>query len=125
MDYALGLLQTSALAIAKLSVLVLLHRIFIGRTFQVTAKILGAIVIAWWISTMCTDAFICSPVRANWEPTIPHHCGDQKAAILSAPPPWILTDFAILIAPIPVIKNLQLRHSDKIAISALFLTGGV
>ena len=123
--YAFSFLQTTALATAKLSILVLLHGIFIGRTFRLTARILGVIVLAWWISFMFTYAFICSPIRANWEPTIPHHCGDVKVANIAAPAPWILTDFAILISPIPVIKNLQIRRSDKVGISALFLTGGM
>ena len=123
--YAFSFLQTTALATAKLSILVLLYSLFIGRIFRLTARILGVIVLMWWISFMFTYAFICSPIRSNWEPNIPHHCGNVKVANAFAPAPWILTDFAILISPMPVIKNLQMRRSDKIGIAALFLTGGM
>ena len=110
---------------AKLSILVLLHRIFIGNTFRLTAKILGAIVIGWWLSFLLTYAFVCSPIRSNWEPSIPHHCGNTKVVNLFAPAPWILTDFIILVSPLPVIRKLQMPLSDKIGLSGLFLTGGM
>ena len=123
--YVGGFLQTSALALAKLSALYLLHRIFITRSFQITVRMLAAIVVCWWIASTFAFAFICSPIRANWDVSIPHHCGDKRAVLLSPPVPWILTDFAILIAPVFVIKNLQLRRADKVGLIALFMTGGL
>lgn len=125
MFYAVGFLQTVAFAMAKLSILVLLHRIFIGVTFRLVTKILGAIVIGWWTTFMFKYAFICSPIRANWEPSIQHHCGNISVVNIFAPAPWILTDFAILISPLLVIRQLQMCRSDKIGLSALFLTGGL
>lgn len=38
---------------------------------------------------------------------------------------WILTDVAILISPIPVIKQLQLPQSQKMGVYASFLIGGL
>ncbi len=125
MFYVVGFLHSTAIAMAKLSILVLLHRIFIGGTFRLVTMILGVIVIGWWIAFMFTYAFICSPIRANWEPSIRHHCGNRSVVNIFAPAPWMLTDFAILISPLSVIRKLQMRRSDKIGLSALFLTGGL
>lgn len=122
--YALGFLQTTSLATAKLSLLYLLHRIFIIREFQITMRVLGAIVALWWLTFTLADAFVCSPVRANWQPQIAHDCRSQHAILIAGPVPWIVTDFAILIAPLFVIRILQLRLRDKIGLSALFLSGG-
>lgn len=72
---------------------------------------------------MFAYALVCLPVRANWEPEIPHHCVNQRALNLSEPIPWILTDFAILFAPMPMIKGLQLSSAKKAGIIALFMTG--
>ena len=58
-------------------------------------------------------------------PEIPKHCGDVRVLLLFGAVPWILTDFAILIAPLFVVKNLQLKREDKIGLFALFLTGGL
>lgn len=104
----MAILQTTALALAKLSVLVQLYRIFITRKFQLVIQILGAIVTGWWISSVFAFSFICLPVRLLWEPNKPHRCENEKVLNLIDPLPWILTDFAILIAPIPMVGALQL-----------------
>ncbi|KAL8703597.1 MAG: hypothetical protein Q9201_003222 [Fulgogasparrea decipioides] len=106
---------TSALALAKLSVLVQLYRIFITVTFRRSVLFLGAIIICWWISSVFAYGFMCSPVRWN---------GTPKVLNWIAPVPWIVTDFAILLAPLPMIHNLQLSMPNKIGLCALFLTGG-
>lgn len=87
-------------------------------------RVLAVIVGLWWITFTVADAFVCTPVRANWEPQIPHNCRSRNAIFVAGPIPWILTDFAILIAPLFVIRILQLRMRDKIGLSALVLSGG-
>lgn len=52
-------------------------------------------------------------------------CGNEAIFTLIVPIPWVLTDFAILIAPLPMVKKLQLPRMEKIGICALFLTGGL
>ncbi|KAI4090564.1 MAG: hypothetical protein LQ339_008348 [Xanthoria mediterranea] len=105
--YAMGFLQRTSLATAK-----------------ITMRVLGAIVALWWLGFTIADVFVCSPVRAQWEPQIPHDCRSQRATLIAGPVLWIVTDFAILIAPLFVIRILQLSLRDKIGLSALFLTGG-
>lgn len=78
----------------------------------------------WWISLTFAYALICIPISANWDHSIENACGNLVILNLAAPIAWILTDFAILIAPIPILKGMQLARRDKIGIIALFLTGG-
>lgn len=52
-------------------------------------------------------------------------CGNQALLDIISPIPWVLTDFAILISPIPVIRQLQLSKEKKIRVSAMFLLGGL
>ena len=122
--YILPLLQTTALFLGKISVLVLLHRIFITRRFQLTARILSAIVLAWYLTSLFGYTFICYPIQMNWNPRIHGHCGNLPLLTVIVPIPWVVTDFAILIAPIPVVRKLQLPRLEKIGLCALFLTGG-
>ena len=105
--------------------LVLLHHIFITRQFRVTAQILGAIVMAWWLASILGYLCMCTPIGANWDPSVHGRCGNQYIFTLAIPLPWVLTDFAILMAPIPVVRGLQLPRGEKIGICALFLTGGL
>lgn len=52
-------------------------------------------------------------------------CANQKLMTEIAPIPWVLTDFAILLCPIPMIKKLQLRHDKRVILYAIFLLGGL
>ncbi|KAL9599291.1 MAG: hypothetical protein Q9219_003918 [cf. Caloplaca sp. 3 TL-2023] len=122
---ALQVLQPSALAAAKISVLYILHHIFATRAFRMAARILGVIVIIWWIINTLAFALTCNPIGTINGTSIPRHCGIFAPILLFSGIPWILTDFAIVIAPLFVIKNLQLNTRDKLGLCALFLSGGV
>ena len=60
-----------------------------------------------------------------WTPNLRGTCVNQEILDYVSPVPWLFTDFAILISPIPVIKNLGLSRSRKIDLCAIFLMGGV
>ena len=124
LNYADGFLHNITLTLAKLSVIVQLYRIFILPKFRIVMYILGAVVIGWGLSSIFAYAFICLPVDSTWEPEKPHHCAQVKTLDAAMPVPWIVTDFAILISPLPVLNGLQMSRWRKIGLSALFLTGG-
>ena len=88
-------------------------------------RILAAIVLAWFLSSFFGYVFMCYPIQANWNPAIHATCGNSAIFTVIVPIPWVLTDFAILFAPITEVKKLQLPRLEKIGISALFLTGGL
>ena len=123
--YAGGLIQPSVLASSKISVLILLHRIFVTRAFQLTARVLLALVVGWYLAVFLADAFICIPVSSNWDPKVPGHCGNRYILNIIAPLPWILTDFAILISPLPMVYKLQLPTRERVALAGPFLIGGL
>ena len=79
----------------------------------------------WWIASVLAYAFICSPVSSNWDPTVPAQCGNQRLLAYIDPLPWIVTDFAILVAPLPVLARLHAPRRQKVGIIGLFLIGGV
>ena len=103
----------------------LLHRVFITPAFQLTAKILAATVLALCLSSIFGYAFICTPVRANWDPNVHGHCVNEHTLTEAVRIPWVVTDFAVLVAPIPMVWGLQLPRGEKIGLYALFFTGGL
>ncbi|MCJ1404089.1 hypothetical protein MMC11_007314 [Xylographa trunciseda] len=121
--FAASLMQPCLLASTKVSVLILLRRVFITRAFRRTAEILMAIVIGWYIAISLATVFICSPINSLWNPEVPGHCGNQYLLNIVDPIPWILTDFAILIAPLPMVRKLQIPTRQKVALAGLFLVG--
>ena len=87
--------------------------------------VLAVIVILWWVASILAACLNCVPIRSLWNPEIPGHCGNQLKIQIAEPVPWVVTDFAVLIAPMPVIKNLHLPTSQKWGLASLFLLGSV
>ena len=77
------------------------------------------------MATVICFIFVCSPIHKAWDTDIPGRCVNEALLNLIVPIPWIVTDFAILIAPIPMVKNLQIPRKEKIGLGALFFTGGL
>ena len=79
---------------------------------------------------MCTAntlvaIFSCKPVRGFFDASVPATCIDDTkfswaTAILN-----VVTDFYILVLPIPVVRKLNTTLGRKIAISMIFTVGGL
>lgn len=103
--------------------LLLLHRIFITKAFRITCVALLAIVLAWWIGIFFAQAFDCWPIRLHWDSEVQAVCGNQYIANIVAPIPWIVTDIAVLVAPMPMVRKLHIPTRQKVSLGALFLIG--
>ncbi len=86
---------------------------------------IGIIVVVWWVGTILADALMCIPIEHNWNPEIPAHCGNKQLLAILPPIPWIVTDLAILIMPMPMVYKLQLPGLQRVGLAALFLLGGL
>lgn len=66
----------------------------------------------------------CSPRKKIWNPLMnTGHCIDTSAAYLSTAIFNVITDFAILILPMPILWKLQMPRKKKIQTTAVFATG--
>ncbi|KAL9010301.1 MAG: hypothetical protein Q9173_004755 [Seirophora scorigena] len=122
--YSVGLLQPTLLMVTKLSVLGLYHRIFVQRTFRILTWVLGVIVVLWWVGAFFADVFLCVPAEHLWRPDVPAHCGNRHLLGILEPIPWIATDLAILVMPLPFVWQLQLPAMQRVGLGGLFLLGG-
>lgn len=77
--------------------------------------------IAWWISSLVVVFASCNPVYLAWDPMLPGTCIDKEASCTGLGIAHVIFDFFILSLPIPVIWNLQMRLSNKIAVSSILL----
>lgn len=123
--YVSGFLQPTCIASAKVAILILYYKVFATRGFRIAVWTLAAIVAVWYVGTVLAGALICMPVEYNWNKNIKGHCGSTKLNRDLNPLPWIITDFAILVMPIPMVRKLQLPRSQKFGLAGLFLLGGV
>ncbi|KAI1504114.1 hypothetical protein F5X99DRAFT_373495 [Biscogniauxia marginata] len=107
----------------KISILLMFYRIFRFSYIKKAAYVIGTFVILWVICITFLFIFICVPVEKLWYPDLPGHCIDQVGTWIANAASTILSDVAILILPIPRIWQLQLRSTDKVALSCAFGLG--
>ncbi|KAI1634520.1 hypothetical protein F4809DRAFT_618075 [Biscogniauxia mediterranea] len=107
----------------KISILLMFYRIFRFSYIKRAAYVIGTFVVLWVICITFLFIFICVPVEKLWYPDLPGHCIDQVGTWIANAASTILSDMAILLLPIPRIWQLQLRTTDKLALSCAFGLG--
>ncbi|KAF2475208.1 uncharacterized protein BDR25DRAFT_382062 [Lindgomyces ingoldianus] len=112
-------------ATAKLSILWLLNNSISLKSFRKVVRALTIIVLCWWVSTILLDTFICFPINSRWNPNVKGTCNNKVVQVeyFATPIPWIITDFAILIVPLPVLWSMKLSRARQIGLVALFGVG--
>jgi len=83
-----------------------------------------AVVVAYTVWTVFGSIFACVPVQAFWTRK-PATCINQFIMWFTNAGINILTDFVIILLPMPVIKNLKLAKRQKQALMCIFAIGGL
>ncbi|CEJ57171.1 hypothetical protein PMG11_05876 [Penicillium brasilianum] len=123
LSYAFEPLYITTAGIIKLSVLFMYHRIFPVRLIKTGGYILGGVTLAWVISVDLVAIFQCDPIAKAYEPTLPGHCIQLKAALIGNGVPNFVTDILILALPARLIWRLQATLWQRVSIIGVFLTG--
>ncbi|KAL8935127.1 MAG: hypothetical protein Q9216_005577 [Gyalolechia sp. 2 TL-2023] len=114
---------------AKISLLLFLYRIFsVDRKFRIASWTIGVVLTLWSVISLLLKIFACRPVKASFDLhlyLLPSTVCPIKAYEITN---WhglcnILTDFAILILPIPMVWKLHVTARKKIGLAAVFATG--
>ena len=102
--------------------LFLLHNIFAFTKFQRVVRALAIVVVCWWVAATLLDTFICWPIDSRWDRTVKGTCSNKAVQVeyFATPIPWIITDFAILVAPLPVLWGMKIPRTRQIALIVLF-----
>lgn len=126
MDFANQLLYHPILALTKLSILFFYYRLSVSGGFRVSVNVLIVINIALTVSIFFADLFQCTPVAFVWDSTIPGgKCMNTKAFFIGSAVLNIVSDFAVLLLPIPMVMGLKINTRKKIALISLFSLGGL
>ncbi|KAH7337358.1 hypothetical protein BKA66DRAFT_435411 [Pyrenochaeta sp. MPI-SDFR-AT-0127] len=112
-----------SLGLTKSSIILQYLRVFTTRRFQIACWLVMAVVVAYTVWTIFGSIFACVPVRAFWTRE-PAKCINQFAMWFTNAAINILTDFAIIILPMPVIRSLNLARRQKQALMGIFAVGG-
>lgn len=124
-----GYLYMVAITLAKVSLLVFLYRIFhVDKGFRITAWVTGAILGIWATTAVLLAIFACRPVKASWNLSLlmdPKTKCNPKAYNTENVYGFcnVITDFVLMVMPIPLVWNMQLGSQRKIGIVLVFATG--
>ena len=114
-----------AIATTKFSVLLFYNRVFSIRSFRMILYAIGATVMTWWIAMQFASIFGCAPIDFTWDPHGEGRCINLDKFYLGQAIPNIITDIVLLSITLPMIWRLQLPRSQKVALSGVFLLGGL
>ncbi|KAL4879446.1 hypothetical protein BJY04DRAFT_220042 [Aspergillus karnatakaensis] len=112
---------------AEISILLFYNRIFstFGWKFRSLSYAIGFIVLGTGIGVFFAAIFQCSPLQHAWDKSIKGSCFNQQQFFRFVSLPNILTDLVILVMPFPFVWKLHTRLTQKLALTGVFLLGGL
>ncbi|KAL4909009.1 hypothetical protein BDW74DRAFT_76273 [Aspergillus multicolor] len=113
----------ASLITTKASILLQYKRVFATPRMRVACYCLIGFLGVWGTWTFISAWLNCIPVAKFWDPSIDGYCLDKKALWFSNSGIHIFTDIALLLFPMPVLKNLQLPRRQRFALMAVFALG--
>lgn len=111
---------------AKLSILLLFLRIFVIAPGTKTYYAIHFIIwfnMLFYLANLPVEIWACVPRRKIWQPTLPGHCLNNDALLITGGVVNVVTDWAILSIPLFSIGRLQMPLLKKIGVLAVFATG--
>ncbi|KAF3761233.1 hypothetical protein M406DRAFT_221390, partial [Cryphonectria parasitica EP155] len=102
---------------------------FYGRMFALTSwfklslRITAATVFLWMASIVLETFLLCRPLAYNWDTSIEGVCGDRNAAYVIAGVMNMITDFMVLLLPVPAIWQLKMPTGQKVGLVGVFSMG--
>ena len=114
-----------AMVLIKTAMLLLLWRLFPDRKFQVAIYSVAAFVGVCFLSLFIALLLQCRPLSAFWNPTTTAGCFDLYRFYVASAAINLASDMVVLALPMPMVWSLQLSFRRKIALSFVFLVGGL
>ncbi|QSZ35268.1 hypothetical protein DSL72_008137 [Monilinia vaccinii-corymbosi] len=125
LNYVAQILFGPQVFTTKLAILLHLSRVFgVNIKMLWTVRALIFLMAVYYIPATAVKIFICWPVASFWDPLANEGtCLDEFSILFADCIISVVSDFTILLLPIPVIWGLQTRTMRKIGISAIFGAG--
>lgn len=127
--YTYQIVYLITLCVVKFSILTFYRGISSQRSFRITIYTLMGIIGAFTTAMVFVNAFECPNPSDAWSTEILFQgkgsCRDLHPIYYSQAGFNILSDIVILLLPMPVLYNLQMRRNKRIALIAIFSIGSI
>ena len=71
------------------------------------------------------EIFECSPIDSLWNPQVKGKCINLSAELIASSVLNVVTDFLLLVLPLPILWRLQISMERKLELIGIFLLGGL
>lgn len=112
-----------ALLAVKLSIMFFYLRVFVNNGLRLAVKIAMGVTLLWSAGNLIQVFVICRPFRSSWDIKTPGVCGNRQGSFIAIGVFNVVTDFIILLLPIPTVWGLQMRKPAKVALTGVFCVG--
>ncbi|KAF2970324.1 hypothetical protein GQX73_g3175 [Xylaria multiplex] len=123
------ILAPQALCFVKVSVLILYLRIFsVIRWMRIASIIAIILVVAFHLAVSICFAVMCSPSTGDSQldflaAFISESCNKTRVLVVIQGAGSVISDFFLLVLPLPAVWKLQMPIKRKLAVSSMFLVG--
>ncbi|KAL1967165.1 hypothetical protein VTN77DRAFT_3456 [Rasamsonia byssochlamydoides] len=112
----------------KMSLIMFYHRLFPVRKVTLALRFCAFLVLGWYVSVQIVVIAQCKPYNYFWEqyinPEFKGSCVNFYAFFVSNASLSVLTDFMVLLIPIPMVLNLQMPLTQRLIVCGIFMLGG-
>ncbi|KAK1469791.1 hypothetical protein CMEL01_01558 [Colletotrichum melonis] len=121
--YLTIIFYNTGLACVKVSILLLYLRILRDLNYRKACYVVLFFVVCVSLWTVLSSIFFCVPITKNWDRAVTGVCFSQGIAWFVNAALNILTDFAILILPLPILPKIKQSRRQKIGLYLIFALG--
>ena len=114
-----------AIAAVKISTCLLFRRIFPSQCFHRFLCLVTVLISLYSLITIFASIFQCKPIRASWDPSVKGSCINIELVWEIMGGMNVLSDLALLIAPLPCLWKLQISCRQKMQVMGIFCVGGL
>jgi hypothetical protein len=115
----------AAVGFIKCSIVALYHRLASLPKHKTILKWFGGMLLGHTISVSITASHMCDPISVVWGPEWPNGCINMLFFNYFNAAFHILTDILMAVAPIPLLKGLQINQKKKVGLVIVFAVGAL
>ncbi|KAA8652848.1 hypothetical protein EYZ11_003305 [Aspergillus tanneri] len=124
--YVATVLYCPMALLTKISLLSILIRIFAPYKSRIIFiyVLLGCLTV-YYIVAEIVKIRMCDPIPAYWDLRKEASCMDQRAALIADSVISVVSDFIILVLPLPLTWSLQMSRNKKLRVIGMLSAGGL
>ncbi|OBT94023.2 hypothetical protein VE01_07074 [Pseudogymnoascus verrucosus] len=121
--YTSQILYAVVQGLAKISLLLLLLRIFQGKRFRLFTKIFIALITCHVLAFFMVITLQCIPISAIWDLGVKGKCINPTVVVFAGAGFSIFEDIVIMLLPVRELKGLNLTLKRRLAVIFMFACG--